>query len=165
MARATQIAFLGSEFDAFLFAPIGESGNGMPLTVLSALARQNVDPWQEAANLARLPREAATQRLTSWLAALSGGLSADRESGTIAARLIALLPHRVVVSPPLNLASIADGRIKVSRPVTVFVIFMAFLIGVQFVIAMGQSSAQIGNAGSSAGAIVSSQTPAPIPGR
>ena len=46
---------LSSEFNDFLFAPIAEDRHGMPLSVLSALARQNVDPWQEAANLASLP--------------------------------------------------------------------------------------------------------------
>jgi hypothetical protein len=44
-----------SEFDDFLYAPIVEGGNGMVLSVLSALARVNVDPWDEAARLARLP--------------------------------------------------------------------------------------------------------------
>jgi hypothetical protein len=39
---------LGSEFDDFLFAPIGEDRNGMLLSVLSALARLDIDPWQEA---------------------------------------------------------------------------------------------------------------------
>jgi hypothetical protein len=33
----------------------------MPLSVLSALARLDVDPWQEAAKLARLLEETATQ--------------------------------------------------------------------------------------------------------
>ena len=37
-----------SEFDSFLCAPIGEERNGMLLSVLSALARLDVDPWQEA---------------------------------------------------------------------------------------------------------------------
>ena len=44
--------FVGSEFDDFLHARIVEDGNGLPLTVLSALARLNMDPWDEAARLA-----------------------------------------------------------------------------------------------------------------
>ena len=66
----------------------------MPLSVLSALARLNIDPWLEAAELARLPRETATQRLASSIAALPDGPLAHLEHGTVAARLIALLPRQ-----------------------------------------------------------------------
>src|SRR5271166_2425654 len=63
------------QFDEFLCASIGEEKNGMALSVLSAFARRNVDPWQEAARLreiaerliAPLPhsnRSAASQRKT-----------------------------------------------------------------------------------------------------
>ena len=38
------------KFDEFLFTPIGEEENGMVLNVMSAFARRNVDPWEEAAN-------------------------------------------------------------------------------------------------------------------
>jgi hypothetical protein len=44
-----RFAQLGPEFENFLFAPIGEDSNGMVLSVLSALARLDIDPWQEAA--------------------------------------------------------------------------------------------------------------------
>jgi hypothetical protein len=36
------------EFDAFLCASFGEEMNGMALSVMSAFARRNLDPWQEA---------------------------------------------------------------------------------------------------------------------
>ncbi|MDF2117845.1 hypothetical protein PY365_19885 [Roseiarcaceae bacterium H3SJ34-1] len=49
-----------SKFDDFLFAPVGEDRNGMIVSLLSALARLDIDPWEEAAELARLPTEAAT---------------------------------------------------------------------------------------------------------
>ena len=55
MAPTPSISVLGSEFDDFLFAPIGDDRNDMPLSVLSALARLDVDPWEEAAELARWP--------------------------------------------------------------------------------------------------------------
>src|SRR5471030_962988 len=83
-----------SAFDAFLFAPIGDDRkDGMMLSVLSALARQGVDPWQEAARLAVLPGKTATQRLASMIAALPETPSAHPDPGMIAARLIALLPR------------------------------------------------------------------------
>jgi hypothetical protein len=47
--------------------------NGTLLSVLSALARLDVDAWQEAANLARMSQEGAIQRLASLIAELSGG--------------------------------------------------------------------------------------------
>jgi hypothetical protein len=53
-----------SEFDGFLLSNVGIQPNGMPLTVLSLLARIGVDPWNEAERLSVLPNELAV----SWLA-------------------------------------------------------------------------------------------------
>ncbi|MFY9838875.1 MAG: hypothetical protein WAK55_20845 [Xanthobacteraceae bacterium] len=94
MTRSASVSALGSEFDDFLFAPIGEERNDMPLSMLSALARLDIDPWQEAAEFARLPGETATQRLASLIAAQPDGPSAHLDPGAIAARLIGLLPRR-----------------------------------------------------------------------
>src|SRR6185437_4795881 len=85
MMRAAAVSRPHSVFDDFLYAPIGEDRNGMPLSVLSALVRLDVDPWQEAAKLARLPGEAATQRFISLIAALPAGLTADLDAGVISA--------------------------------------------------------------------------------
>ena len=70
MTYSASVSRLGSEFDDFLFAPIGEDRNGMLLSVLSALARLDIDPWQEVAELAGLPGTTATQRLASLIAEL-----------------------------------------------------------------------------------------------
>jgi hypothetical protein len=83
-----------SDFDAFLFALIGNDRNDMPLSVLSALARLDLDPWQEAGQLARLPGDRARQRLASLIAELPDGTTAPGDLATIAARLIALLPRQ-----------------------------------------------------------------------
>lgn len=56
MKPPASFATLGSEFDAFLFAAIGEDRNGMPLSVVSFLARMDLDPWYEASSLARSVR-------------------------------------------------------------------------------------------------------------
>lgn len=85
---------LDPEFNDFLFASIGEEDNQMPLSVLSALARLGMDPWQEAAQLTRLPKDLATQRLASTIAALPPGHWATSDSGAIAARLLKLLPSQ-----------------------------------------------------------------------
>jgi hypothetical protein len=102
MAYSPAVSTLGNEFDAFLFAPVGESRNGMVVSVVSALACLDVDPWAEAASLARLPRDAATRRLTALIASLPERPFPNLDLGTIAAGLIARLPSAAV--PPLKQA-------------------------------------------------------------
>jgi hypothetical protein len=77
MTHAALAPLIGAEFDKFLCAPIREDRNGTPLSVLSALARLDVDPWQEAASLARMPRDTAATRLTALIVALPGELTKD----------------------------------------------------------------------------------------
>jgi hypothetical protein len=106
MTRTVPAAALAPEFDDFLFAPIGEERNGMLLSVVSALARLNIDPWHEAANLAQLPRTTATRRLASLIASLPERPSATLDPGTVATRLIERLPRRL----GLNTTSAAVTR-------------------------------------------------------
>jgi hypothetical protein len=94
MTRPADYNTLGSEFNEFLYAPIAEESNGMALSVLSALARLGLDPWEQAAQWARLPGETATRNLASLIAALPAGPAARPDPGPLAARLIALLPRR-----------------------------------------------------------------------
>jgi hypothetical protein len=70
MTRCLSLSPLGSKFDAFLFAPIGEDSNGMLLSVVSVLARLGVDPWLDAAELARVPEETAALRLAGFITTL-----------------------------------------------------------------------------------------------
>ena len=92
MTHAALSPLIGPEFDEFLGAPIGEDRNGMTLNVLSALARLDVDPWQEANSLARMTKEAAAVRLTALIDALPPEPANNIPSKTSAADLIALLP-------------------------------------------------------------------------
>ena len=80
-----------SEFDRFLLTPLTES-NGLPLTVLSMLARQDIDPIEEAARLSQLPNEAAINSLASKLWKTDNETWSPCEASLLAARLIALLP-------------------------------------------------------------------------
>jgi hypothetical protein len=89
---ATSISFFRPEFGDFLYAPIGADGGEMPLSVLSALARLDVDPWMEAAELSELPKGAAAQRLASLIARLPGARWTLVDARAIADRLIELLP-------------------------------------------------------------------------
>jgi hypothetical protein len=83
------------EFDDFLFASIGEEENGMALSVMSAFARRNVDPWEEAARLSRLPRDVATRQLSAMIAELPSSGANRASPRSIAERLMAPLPFSV----------------------------------------------------------------------
>lgn len=84
---------LRKDFDEFLLAPVGVDSDGMPVTLLTVLARLGVDPWEEAADLAHLSREPAMQRLTSRLEAMPNAPTSAADTVNLATRLIALL-HR-----------------------------------------------------------------------
>jgi hypothetical protein len=83
-----------SRYDHFLFAPICEEANGMQLSVLSALARIDVDPWEEATRLATMPKAIAVRTFVSTLDQVLGKGWNRSETEVIAARLVQLLPHR-----------------------------------------------------------------------
>jgi hypothetical protein len=74
-----------------LYSEVAEQPNGVPLTVLSALARYGLDPWNEADRLARLPATIAVEILTEQL---TPALAFDTQSNikSRARRLIRLLP-------------------------------------------------------------------------
>ena len=90
---------LRKDFDDFLFAPVGQDFDGTPLTLATGLARQNVDPWEEAAELAKLAQEPAMQRLASRLEAIPNRTSSAEDTVKLIVRLLALL-HRKVPREP-----------------------------------------------------------------
>jgi hypothetical protein len=167
MTRFASLSPLGSEFDNFLFAPIGEERNGMLLSVISALARSDVDPWQEAAKLALLPGETATQRLASLIAALPDRASAQPDPKTIAARLISLLPHPASFGPSSHTPSrqilrgvgAATNFRAVISLIAINAIFMAFLLGAQSIMASHQPPPQVDKIHTRISATPSSQVP------
>jgi hypothetical protein len=83
-----------SQFNAFLYALVGEEKSGLQLTVLSALARLGLDPWEEAERLSTLSEEAATSSLTARLAGLPNGSWKAADSRSIAVHLVGYLPKR-----------------------------------------------------------------------
>ncbi len=71
-----------SAYNDFLFGSLGPGEGGTEITVLSALSRLGIDPWQEAERLAALPREAAAQALADTIARLpAGAFAASPEAG------------------------------------------------------------------------------------
>jgi hypothetical protein len=83
---------LNSEFNDFLFAPVGNDEDHRTLSVLSALTGAGLDPWQQAERLRLLPRSVAIEALASTLAALPGRACSAAETREAASRLVALLP-------------------------------------------------------------------------
>ncbi len=170
MTRSASFSVLGSEFDDFLFAPIGDDQNDTPLSVLSALARLDIDPWREAAELARLPGETATQRLASLIAVLPDGPLAHLEQGAIAARLIALLPRQAGsrIASPGALLDVGNGaKLRAFIPmIFIYVIVAILMMGAQWIDASRQPPAQVDNAHTPASnAVFPQKMPPPKTGR
>jgi|SRR5271166_168344 len=93
MTHAALTPLIGPEFDEFLCASVSGDQNGTGLSVLSALARLHVDPWQEAASLARMPRAAAVLRLAALIEELPDEPAGAIPDKTSAVDLVALLPR------------------------------------------------------------------------
>ncbi len=170
----SRVAAVSAEFDSFLFSTIGEERDGMPLSVLSALARLDVDPWDEAARLAELPREAAARALAAIIAALPKVVGLSLDSTAIAARLVALLPGTVatrVGSPetrPAPLApappATAPARVRLgSVYMVVYLILMVLLIGSQWLEEHSDGAARGVTGGSSVDHAAPGSTPPVAP--
>ena len=166
---ACLISALGSEFDDFLFATIGEDSNGMPLSVVSALARMGLDHWHEAASLAAASVEAAKGKLTSLLAALPDPALRRLDLATTAARLTALLPRRSNSNTRSSAAAVATlavthppSRIKV---ILVATIYLILLLGTEFALISRPPPTHSDTAHPSAPRAAESHGPAASPGK
>jgi hypothetical protein len=145
--RAIPVAALAVDFDDFLFEPIGEDRNGMLLSVVSALARLNLDPWQEAASLAQLPAKTAACRLSSLIAALPDRPATHLDPGSNAARFIALLPRRAGFKiTPVEASSNGSARAGMQPQTAHYIaLIIMFLLG-GLGIAAGERAAGVKNA-------------------
>jgi hypothetical protein len=162
MAPMASVLGLGSEFDRFLFAAIGDDLNAMPLSVVSVLARADLDPWQEAATLAALPAELATQRLTMLLAALPERTLQGTSAASTAVRLIALLPPRTNANTRLaaqrsDAASAAHPR-TFQNPILI-AIYLILSLGIQIFAARLDLALRTNAVHVSAAPTLPSQTP------
>jgi hypothetical protein len=78
--------------DLFLFAPVGEEAEGIPLSMLSALAQLDLDPRSEAARLSALTSKSAASQLGRLLARLPDRPWTSSEIRRMASKLVELLP-------------------------------------------------------------------------
>ena len=97
-----------ARYTAFLFTVVGTEtrdapNSGEDITVLTALTRIGIDPWEEAARLAVLPRDEAAQSLAATFINLPDTRWARGDATGTARRIVDTLPplsHRP--PPPLG---------------------------------------------------------------
>lgn len=82
------------DLDRFLYAAVGEDRDGVPLTLISAFARLDLDPRHEASRLASLAKPEAGAQLAEMILRLPGMSSPLAKARGTADDLIELLPNR-----------------------------------------------------------------------
>jgi hypothetical protein len=92
--RCPLFSLLHSDLNDFLFASVGEEQNGVTLSVVSALTRLGVDPWEEAARLTPLPKARAAEALATLIARLPIRRMLSSDDLVISQRLVELLPNQ-----------------------------------------------------------------------
>jgi hypothetical protein len=103
-----------ASFERFVYADVVEERNGMTLSVLSALSRRGLDPWQEAQRLAELPPAAAIDALAHTLASLPLSLSFPDDARATSQRLVALLPSPAVASASISRPSVTPQMLAIA---------------------------------------------------
>jgi len=83
---------LRPDLDRFLFAAVEDEIDGIRLSMISALSRLGLDPWQEAGRLSSLARREAVEQLARLIAEIPGIFRPAGEAREIADRLVGLLP-------------------------------------------------------------------------
>ena len=94
MALSARFSLLHSNLNDFLFASVGEEQNGVTLSVVSALTRLGLDPWEEAARLTPLPKARAAEALAALIARLPISRTQSSDDLAISQRLVELLPDQ-----------------------------------------------------------------------
>ena len=94
MALPAQFSLLHSDLNDFLFASVGEEHNGVTLSVVSGLTRLGLDPWEQAARLAPLPKARAAEALATLIARLPIRRTLSSDDLAISQRLVELLPDQ-----------------------------------------------------------------------
>jgi hypothetical protein len=92
MTLRRSFRLLRSDFDKFLFATVGDEIDGIPLSVISALARLDLDPRDEAGRLSSLSNQEAVEQLAQLIAEVPGNFRPLGEARVLADGLVGLLP-------------------------------------------------------------------------
>lgn len=118
-----------ADLSKFLFAEVGTQPNGLPLTILSVLARLGQDPWVEAARWTRLPKATIVDALAGSIAQMPLAPQARAEARQTAARLVQLLPSQL--QPPRKANEVVEKkRIAKPRLVLLLIAVIAIVLGI-----------------------------------
>lgn len=102
-------------FERFLAAAVGEDARGDTVSVLSMLARLNLDPWDEATDLANMAHAPAQKRLEGLLAQCTEVPILASARGAIAVTLLEVLPRRAKRSKP-SADPVSPKAVSAPRP-------------------------------------------------
>jgi hypothetical protein len=88
------------DFDKFLYSVIRDNEGEAYLTVLSLLARHDMDPWEAAEQLTRMPCGVAAAQLSLLIAPSLGDTASPQVSDLIAIDLLTKLPRSSPLERP-----------------------------------------------------------------
>lgn len=114
------------DFERFLYASVGEDRAGGSVSVLSVLARLNLDPWVEAAELAALGRNAAGARLSLLLSRCREVPQLGQTHQAVAQDLMRLLPERKTRLHPSRDAK--PGAVTLSWGTVLTLLLLAYML-------------------------------------
>jgi hypothetical protein len=126
MKKRASLSHPALKYTAFLFEPLGDDRNGVPLALASILGRMSLDPWSEAASLAAMPAAAAAHKLAALIEAMPDNSLLHPESNTLAERLIRLLPAQSVTTAAVT-APLANAAVTERRPLVTYLLWIAVL--------------------------------------
>jgi hypothetical protein len=130
-AGKSRAAFAGTaraDLHPFLYACIGDENNGMQLSVLSVLARQDLDAWEQAGVWSRASEGVAIRELSTLIAALPEGPSDRPRPEQIAARLVRLLPSELAVDVEATRGLTRAQKLQVTIFCAVFALMCHWII-------------------------------------
>ena len=132
---------LPSTYDEFLFARIGDDADGSSVSVLSAFARLDQDPWIEAGRLARMSKDVAVASLAKTMGLPINVADGNKAAVTTASRLIALLTPLPIGSTHPKLAM--DKKPKFSERLLISCFVLSWLCFSIFVAQQYLTRAQV----------------------
>lgn len=128
MSRMDFLRQGGTPFDGFLYAELGEDSAGNSVTVLSALARLGLDPWDEAAALSDLSRDGATARLGAHLSRIRDVPALGTTNDGVLPRLIGLLPRSDIGPIGGGLKGMSRVRLRNIGPILALIAALLLLL-------------------------------------
>lgn len=133
---------LRPDLDRFLYATVGEEQEGVSLTMLSALVRLDLDPWDEAGRLSSLAKPEAGEQLAQTILRLTGTRWPFSEARRIADGLIELLPTRAQVR---EAAAAPRAKGSTIMPGKAFWLVCLLIAGAAFVSMLATGDLPFGN--------------------